>query len=63
MHYGQHSDEYDACFWYQWTEEAIEDWKAWVYRISQPELLDFGYLPVWERWDENGRVLNKIEIK
>ena len=62
MHYGQHSDEYDACFWYQWTEKTIEDWKAWVYQISQPEYLDFGYLPVWERWDENGRVLNKIEI-
>lgn len=60
LHYSQHSDEYDGVFWWQWTSEPIDQWKEWVYKIAQPEHLDFGYLPVWERWDENGRVLNKI---
>lgn len=59
-HYGQFSDEYDAYFYYGWENIEIDNWKEWVYEISQPEHLDFGYLPVWERWDENGRVLNKI---
>lgn len=49
MHYGQHSDEYDGVFWWQWTSENIEEWKKWVYKISESEYLDYGYLPVWEK--------------
>lgn len=49
MHYGQHSDEYDAVFWWQWTSEPIDQWKEWVYKIAQPDYREFGYMPVWEK--------------
>ena len=47
-HYGQHGNGFDDCtFWTGWTWQSTDEWTAWVRRIAEPELLEFGYLPMW----------------
>lgn len=48
-HYGQFSGDDDAYFYYGWENIEIDKWKEWVYKISESEYLDYGYLPVWEK--------------
>lgn len=47
-HYGQHGNGYDDCtFWYGWKWVSTDEWIAWVDRISQPDHLEYGYIPAW----------------
>jgi hypothetical protein len=42
---GQHGNGFDDCtFWYGWKWQPVDEW---IGQISDPELLEFGYLPCW----------------